>query len=202
MKNNIPVLDRLRAELVRAVARGTEPAAARSKTRRRWIAVAGSAALVVAVVAVASVALTRGAGPQTPPRTDPRTLGPPESPIGGAVASCVEQFSVENLSKRGFAFDGVIRSIVVPDFESNQPTLVTFDVTHWYKGGSGDSVELETYERPGAITSASLGQKDAVQLEEGQRVLGSGEERSLWSCGFSMLYTPHNAELFEAAFND
>jgi hypothetical protein len=202
MNDEIPVLERLRAELVGAVARSTEPAHSSSLTRRRWIAVAGAAAAVV-LVAVASIALTgdteRAPGP--PPRTDPRALGTPQSPIGGGIGSCAEQFSMENLAKRSFAFDGVIRSIVVPEGETDQPTQVTFGVRRWYKGGSGDVLELRTYERPGAISSASLGQEDTVQLEEGQRILGSGEDDFLWSCGFSMLYTPHNAEIFETAFN-
>ncbi|MEX2459347.1 MAG: hypothetical protein WD770_10230, partial [Actinomycetota bacterium] len=158
MKDDIPVLERLRAELVSAVARRTEPERARSRARNRWIAVAGTAAVVV-VVAVASVALT---GDEPAPKADPRALGAPESPIGGGVGSCVEPFSVENLRGRAFAFDGVIRSIAVPEGESDQPTVVTFEVSRWYTGGSGDSVELKTYERPGAITSASLGQEDAV----------------------------------------
>jgi hypothetical protein len=203
MKDQIPVLERLRAELVAAVRRRGGPVAERSIVRRRRFAVAAAAVTAVAVIAVASIALTRNGNivPDVRPRpSDPRALGAPESPIGGGMASCVEQFSVENLRKRAFAFDGVIRSISVPERESDQPTLVTFEVTHWYKGGSGDGAELKTYERPGAITSASLGQHDPVQLQEGQRVLGSGEDDFLWSCGFSMLYTQNNAELFRAAF--
>lgn len=194
MKDDIPVLDRLRTELVGAVARRAEPEVGRGSARRWWIAAGAAAAAVAVTVAV----LVLSADPAS--RPEPPTLGAPESPIGGGMASCVEPFTVENLSEREFAFDGVIRSISVPPEESGAPTVVTFNVTHWYKGGSGERVELRTYERPGAVTSVSLGQDDAVQLEEGQRILGSGEDDLLWSCGFSMLYTPNNAELFEAAF--
>ena len=200
MKEDIPVLDRLRAEVVGAIARRGESPAPGRWSARRWVIATAATAAVVAIASVAILSLS--STPQAPDHPDPRALGAPESPIGGSMGSCVEQFSVENLRKREFAFDGVIRSIAVPPGETDQPTIVTFEVTRWYKGGSSDSVEIKTYEVPGAISSASLGQEDAVQLEQGQRVLGSGEEDYLWSCGFSMLYTPNNAELFEAAFNE
>jgi hypothetical protein len=200
MNEEIPVLERLRTELVGAVSRRRETGASRGRLPRRWLIPVAATATTAIVAVVAIVQLSSDTSTETRPRTGLQAPGVPESPIGGGMASCLEPFSVENLGTREFAFDGIIRSISVPKGEPDRPTLVTFDVTHWYAGGSGDTVELKTYERPGEVTSASLGQEDAVQLAEGQRVLASGEDDFLWSCGFSMLYTPNNAELFRAAF--
>ena len=115
-------------------------------------------------------------------------------------ASCVEEFTVENLAGRSWAFDGTITEVVPPrDPEGAKPadivTHVTFEVNRWYKGGSGASVTVLTYASPGSVTSA-----DDVDPSLGARILASGEDRYLWGCGFSMLYTKESARLFEEAF--
>ncbi len=199
MRDEIPVLERMRENLVTAIDRRREGTAGLPATRRRWAWAAAGGVAVAVTVAVVAVTTFGGSSP-APKAHGP--LGKPEKTFGGA-ASCVETYSLANLRGRDFAFDGVIRSIdVPPDPETSDPTLVTFSVTRWYKGGSGSETQLRTYDRPGTITSVSIGQEDGPQLEVGARVLASGDEDFLWDCGFSMLYTPHNARLFEAAFEE
>ena len=119
---------------------------------------------------------------------------------GGAAASCVEQFSVENLAGSSWAFDGTIAEVVPPkDLESDKPediqTTVTFDVSHWYTGASGQTVTLKTYNTPGTV-----GQEGGPDPSIGARLLVSGEDVYIWGCGFTKPYTEDNAKLFERAF--
>jgi hypothetical protein len=112
----------------------------------------------------------------------------------------VEPFSVENLAGRDFAFDGTITDIVPPgDAESEEEagaTEVTFQVHRWYKGGTGETVTVKTYEQPGVVTSM----EGSLDLTVGTRLLASGDDVFLWSCGFTLRYTPANAQLFARAF--
>ncbi len=119
-----------------------------------------------------------------------------------SAASCVEDFNVKNLAKRSWAFDGTVTDVVPPrDEESEEPadivTKVTFSVKRWYKGGQGKTFTALTYDSPGSVSSVE-GQVDAAV---GARILASGEDKYLWACGFSKVYTPKNARLFEEAFS-
>jgi hypothetical protein len=133
------------------------------------------------------------------PRDFPR--GPEERPkaswpLDSANSSCVEQFSEDTLASRSWAFDGTIERVVVPeDPESQAPTEVVFTVNRWYKGGSGSTITVKTYSRPGSVDSA-----DGPDPSIGARVLASGEDVYLWSCGFSVPYTTENAVLFARVF--
>jgi hypothetical protein len=196
MNDDIPVLERMRSSLVQAVGRSSGEERRSLRVGTAWIA----AAAVATVVLVGVVLMTLG-GDGGAPDPRPRAVGTPEQTLG-AGAQCVETFSLDALASREIAFDGVVRSIGVPSGDGATPAVVTFDVTRWYTGGSGGSAELKTYDQPGSVTSVTMGQDDSPQLEVGVRVLASGDGGFLWSCGFSMLYTSHNAEIFEAAFPD
>jgi hypothetical protein len=186
-KKDIPYLERLRSELVHGISRQQQrrPAAVWWKTR--------AAALVAATLVVVAVVLTGGPSGDVPGPTDRG---------GGAAASCVERFSVETLATRDFAFDGTITEVIPPENpEAEGPaaaTEVIFEVHRWYKGGSGDTVTLKTYEQPGVISSIEGG----LDLTAGTRLLASGDDVFLWSCGFSMPYTESNARLFAQAFGE
>jgi hypothetical protein len=191
-KKSIPYLERLRSELVQSISRQEErpPAAVWWKTRS--VVVAAAAAGVLAAGAVSAVVLTRGPSDDAPSSPDGG---------GGAVLSrCVEQFSVETLAQRDFAFEGTIIEVTPPeDPEAAGPAAaaeVVFQVHRWYQGGSGDTITLKTYELPGVISSV----EGSLDLSVGSRLLASGDDVYLWSCGFSMPYSEAGAQLYEEAF--
>jgi hypothetical protein len=135
------------------------------------------------------------------PRNAPK--GPEGTPKAGwlldsATSRCVEEVSEVTLARRSWAFDGTIERVAVPDDpESQAPTEVVFAVNRWYKGGSGSTVTVKTYSRPGSVDSVG-GPDPSI----GARILASGEDVYLWSCGFSVPYTAENAELFARVFGD
>jgi hypothetical protein len=189
---DIPYLERLRSELVHSISRQPEGRPAPGWWKTRSTLVAAGAAGVLAVGAISAVLL----------RGDPSSDGPRSPSRGGgtALGSCVEQFSVETLARRDFAFDGTITEVLPPeDPEAQGPaaaTEVVFDVHRWYKGGVGDSITLKTYELPGAISSM----EGSLDLSVGSRLLASGDDVFLWSCGFSMPYSEANAQIYQEAF--
>jgi hypothetical protein len=191
-KKDIPYLQRLRSDLLQSIARRQERRPATVWWRTRSVFVAAAAASMVAVGAVSAAVLTGGSSGDAPRATDRGG--------GSALASCVEQFSVEGLARRDFAFDGTITEVIPPeDPEAEGPAAaaeVVFEVNHWYKGGSGDTVTLKTYELPGVISSIEGG----LDLSVGNRLLASGDDVFLWSCGFSMPYTAVKTQLYEQAF--
>jgi hypothetical protein len=160
--------------------------------RTRPAALAAATAAVVAAGAVSAVVLTGGPSADVPGPTD----------AGGSVAArCVEQFSFATLAARDFAFDGTITEVTPaenPEAEGAAATEVTFQVHRWYKGGSGDTVTLKTYEQPGVVSSI----EESLDLTVGTRLLASGDDVFLWSCGFSMPYTAADARLFAQAFGE
>ena len=115
----------------------------------------------------------------------------------GSVGHCVETFSVDHLSERGWAFEGVVTDVQVGDPMATEPepTLVTFDVRRWFFGGSGSSFTAKTYSAPGSITSVGSGGGSAV----GAHLLASGDDEFVWACGFTQEYTVSGASSFERA---
>jgi hypothetical protein len=57
---------------------------------------------------------------------------------------------------------------------------------------------VKTYEQPGVISSIEA----SLDLTADTRLLASGDDVFLWSCGFSMPYTEANARLFAQAFGE
>lgn len=179
---DIPFLHQLRNELVRAVRRQSMQSVANRMPHRRRAAFLAGAGVLTAAIGLSAFLLV---GPQT------------ESGGRGEVrASCVQQFSLQSLRERDFAFDGVIEEVVVhDDSEDNSFTEVTFRIIHWYKGGSGEKATRRTSAPPGVETSAG-----SVPLTIGSRILAAGDDQNLWACGFSMPYSDENAELYAEAF--
>lgn len=121
------------------------------------------------------------------------TTRPPSVADPGTVSgSCVEQYSIESLKERDYAFDGTVRSVdtgTEPD-----PDTVTFEVHHWYKGGSGDEA-VRRASGFGAVTSAG-GSPHSV----GDRLLVAGDDDFVWECGFTQHYNEEVAEDWDRAF--
>lgn len=122
--------------------------------------------------------------------------------LDDSAARCVELVSPETLAARDWAFDGTITEVHVPepdpeDPRGGQPTEVVFSVIHWYKGGTGTAATVKTYNRPGTVSSVG-GPDPSVGL----RLLASGDDAFLWSCGFSVSYSDEGAADFAEAFGE
>jgi hypothetical protein len=197
-KNHIPYLDRLKDELVRSIETRTQHAPARLSRRPRgprlrWASlIAGASAMLVA--GATAFAVLSGNGDPTPTPAPDRTSG--DNP-GPSLGRCVEEMTgPQSLRRREYALDGTIAAIDVPAGD-DRPTLVTLRVDRWFKGGSGTSVTLKIYARPGVVSIEDGG----FPLQEGARVLVSGDGDFIWDCGgFSGPYTPELASLFDEAF--
>ncbi len=113
-------------------------------------------------------------------------LGPRET-TGPGAAMCVEQYSLETLGHRAFAFDGKVTAIV--------GERVTFAIGAAYRGVDGQSVTLDAPGMTGtAITSAG-----GPNLTVGGRYLVAGESTFAWACGFTQPYDPVVAAAWAAA---
>lgn len=113
----------------------------------------------------------------------------------GSVSSgsCIEQYSTQALAKRHFGFDGTITAVAKAASEMGVDE-VTFKVNRWYKGGSAGSVTLKAVGF-GGVTSAGT-----IAAGIGDRMLVTGEDGMMWSCGFSQAYSAEVAAEWEAAF--
>jgi hypothetical protein len=153
----------------------------------------------IAVAAIAVVALTACSdGGETPPEPAGGTADELTDPIvaeGGSsgLGSCAFEFGPQTLAERQFAFDGTVADIVEPE-ALDAPYDVVFEVTRWYQGGAGTTVTVKTYDVSGTSLAGDLG------LEQGERILASGDDDFLWGCGFSMPYTDQDAGVFEEVF--
>ena len=98
------------------------------------------------------------------------------------LASCVERYSLETLENRDYAFDGTVMAIEPGQAAADQADRVTFDVTEWFKGGSGSSAIRQAHGFA-AVTSAG-GSPHRV----GERLLVAGDDDFVWECGFTQRY--------------
>ena len=120
----------------------------------------------VALAAVATLAVLFNGGGTTTPTQEP----------GPNIGSCVETYSAETLANRDFAFDGTVTAI--------DDDGVTFAVTEAFRGDLGDSITLEA----AGMTGTSITSSGGPSLAEGQRYLVAGDDRFVWSCGFTQPY--------------
>jgi len=146
---------------------------------------------LTALLALALVACS-DPGTDTVGATGAPTGSQGSAAAGGALGSCLA-FSVDALAEREWAFDGTVAEIAPPQTPED-PYQVVFDVATWYRGGPGSQFTVETYD----VSGTSL--TGALALEEGQRVLASGDEAYLWGCGFSITYSDEGANLFAETF--
>jgi hypothetical protein len=147
------------------------------------------------MLAAAGVLVTTGCG-RTSPEAAPKPSAPTAAPAQGSTTtttgSCVERYSLDNLEKRDYAFDGTVREIK-PGSE-DQPDRVTFDVKRWYKRGQNTSATFKAY---GFTATTSAG---GSPHEIGERLLVAGDDDYVWECGFTQPYDASVASEWETAF--
>ena len=171
----------------------TQPSRQGSDRRRfRYAAiVAGAAAaatVIVLIVAQSNDSKTSVTAPTnatvTPP---PLAAGTETSAVGIGLGSCVEFYDLTTLTHREMAFDGTVQAV--------EGSRVTFNVSEWFKGGSGASVTLDGNGLTGgAITSAG-----GPTLSVGQRLLVAGDGGFVWSCGYTQAYNADVAASWRSA---
>jgi hypothetical protein len=120
----------------------------------------------------------------------------PEGPTDTSAGSCVEQYSIDTLKNRSFAFDGTIKSIGLDPADG--PTTVVFSVQKWFKGGSGAEATKKAYGFQGVT---SVGGGSDLNREAGQRVLVAGDEEFLWECGFTQNHDADVAAQWDGALS-
>ena len=160
-------LARVRARVQEAVNVEEQQTSPPAQVRWRlpgWAAGIGAAGL--AAVIVATIVVGRGGTPVATP-------GPSTGP---GAAMCVEQYSLDTLKHRGFAFDGMVTSISGDE--------VTFAVGEQYLGSSGTTVTLTATGMTGTTITSAGGPNLAV----GERYLVAGDDHFVWACGFTQPY--------------
>ncbi len=111
----------------------------------------------------------------------------PGDTSGPGTAMCVEQYSLETLGRRAFAFEGTVTAIV--------GERVTFAIGAPYRGVDSAVVTLDAPGMTGtAITSAG-----GPNLSVGGRYLVAGEATFAWACGFTQPYDAAVAATWAAA---
>lgn len=141
-----------------------------------------------ALIAVAALVVLTSCGSEEPAAVE-TTQAP--AAAGTMLASCVEQYSLEALENRDYAFDGTVKATEPGNAAADEPDRVTFDVTEWFKGGSGTSAIRQDYGFA-AVNSAG-GQPRNV----GDRLLVAGDDDFAWDCGFTQPYDAETAADWE-----
>lgn len=120
------------------------------------------------------------------------------------ASSCVEEYSPRAVSRRAFAFDGVV--VALGAARSNRPgggdvdlVAVTFAVHEWFHGGTGALVTLDMTPPTDMRETAEWG---PASYGIGTRMLVSGEPRwdgparedaIAWTCGFTRYHRSDTA---------
>lgn len=118
----------------------------------------------------------------------------------GSASSCVAIYSPSAVAERSFAFDGTVVGIAEgttnePDMGDLDTVAVTFDVTEWFRGGSGPRVTVDM----GRFGAAAVGDRLLVagELRWGGAPL---EDAIAWQCGgFTRDYEEEVAAQWRAA---
>lgn len=157
-------------------------------TRVRGIVLAAASLAVAGLAVIVAIRATDGSGP---------AAAPDASWLMTTQGSCVERYSAETLSNRDYAFEGVVAAVDPPANPEamdagGATTTVVFDIRRWFWGGTGDQTSLRTYATPPVPT-------EALDASIGARLLVSGDEDFLWSCGFTKPFSDDAAGEFAAA---
>ena len=151
---------------------------------RRWLPAPSALTLgggAAAVVAVAIAIMLFGPGS---PGLAP---GPSTNP---GMGQCVETYSLDTLTNRTLAFDGTVTAITGDD--------VTFAVNASYRGTSSHEVTLTAM----GMTRTSITSTGGPNLEVGGRYLVAGDDRFVWSCGFTQPYDATTAAAWADVLRD
>ncbi|CAN5476297.1 hypothetical protein BH20CHL6_BH20CHL6_01410 [soil metagenome] len=148
----------------------------------------GASGLALAALALIAVAVPRTVAPGTQPSpTDGGGSIGGGSIGGGAIGRCVENYSLDTLRNRDFAFDGTVTEI--------RGHRATFAVTDAFSGPDRAEVKL-TAEGMTGTTVTSLG---GPTLTVGGRYLVAGNDDFAWPCGFTQEYNAGVAAMWAAA---
>jgi hypothetical protein len=137
--------------------------------RRNWVLGIGSVAITAVLL---GAFMFRGAEPV--PSQDP-VGGVDGGAAGGGAAGICLAFGLEELAMRQFAFDGTVTAV-----DGDQ---VTFNVNEKFIGDLVSSVTLT------APDYAQTSLEGGVELVVGERYLVSGDEGTVWGCGFTQAYS-------------
>ncbi|MFN2539575.1 MAG: hypothetical protein ABR549_15680 [Mycobacteriales bacterium] len=155
-----------------------------SPSRRTPLLLAGAAAAVVVAAGGAAFALSGDDGKDKPPATAAKkTVLALTAPPPNIMGLCI-QTSPETLRLAAHAFEGKVTSV--------EGGTVSFDVTHWYKGGTEQVVTVSNQD-------ANM-VEDSTTFEAGKTYLVAATETEVGPCSGS---GEENAELkamFEQAF--
>lgn len=138
---------------------------------------------------IASILLMSACGSERPDQGAPHRPGGQDDGTSATTASCVEQYSLENLKQRDYAFDGTVQAID----QGADADRVTFDVHEWYKGGSGETTVRRAF---GFAATTSAG---SAPHSVGDRLLVAGDQDLVWECGFTQPYDAQVAQDWERA---
>jgi hypothetical protein len=183
-------------------------------TTRQWsLAVLGTASAVAALVG-AVVVYQSSSGPvpvggSTPsgqpsqPASGAIPSTPSDKPSQGMAGSCAFTYSLPELKKRGFAFDGTVLAAVEDQAQAIPTYLVTMRVEEWFRPGAGpEQVTVRMYRAPGEAsygTPSEFGPEYTIGsrlLTAGESLSGSGDPLKhpvAWGCGFSRTYDVRTA---------
>jgi hypothetical protein len=159
-----------------------ETPAETSHRRRRWVAPAAAAVVLVASVTTFAI-VGRGDDRPAQKATTSITLAIPAT--GTTMTSCIP-FSVGILKDMPVAFSGTVGEVT--------GGTLTLEVDHWYRGGTADTVKLNHYD---ASTVSIAG----IEFSQGQRYLITATNGTVNFCGYSALWSEDMAAHFDQAFN-
>jgi hypothetical protein len=171
-------LARVRASVREHVMTSTETTDRRAP-RFLPVGLAVGAAIVLALAFVAGNGLVPGVGNHEP-----------TGPISGGIGMCVEQYSLETLANRAFAFDGTV--------SATSGDSVTFTVNAAFRGIEGKSITLKA---PG-MTGSAVTSAGGPSLAVGQRYLVAGDDTFVWGCGFTQNYDADVAAAWTATVDN
>jgi hypothetical protein len=180
------------------------PPGPRSRLRLAIVATAIILVAAASLVAARLVASRHETAPVAQPTGSSQTA--PSGDLFGDMGglSCVEQYSLQTLAGRGFAFAGTVASIGQNSSggEVADPYVpVSFTVQQWFRGGAGTTVTVAMF-APDLVSSAG-----SATYSVGSRLLVSGERSGAqprpdqliaWACGFSRWYDDATAAEWEA----
>jgi hypothetical protein len=170
----------------------TERPTERSERRAVLLTMSACVAVVAAAVAVA-IAFGGGSGSKDEVTAGEKPAGKKTvlqltSTPGGAMAMCI-QTSPETLRGAAHAFEGTATSV--------EGGTVSFDVTHWYKGGDQQVV---TVSNPPVGTDGASTVEDGTTFEEGKTYLVAAGETEVGPCSGSGEKGPELEAMFKEAF--
>ena len=148
-------------------------------------------------------------GPVTADNVGQTTGAPGGETVSSSIGSCVEEYSLQTLRNRKFAFDGTVTAIRAgePDPDAwGAPIRVTYQVHQWFAGGDDDTVTLAAWDFDVIVDRSSQSEVYADSVgtlvpTEGMRLLVSGDDKMAWlGCGFTRPYNAAEAAQWKAAF--